>query len=101
MKEIDFNTIKLIILDIDNTLTTSNREITDYTKEIIGMAVEKGIYVVLCSGRTNQYTIEKSKLANASSIVISDNDRFAYLIKGKDEYDYLDYKCPKRGVFLV
>lgn len=78
MKRYNFNKTRLIILDIDNTLTNNSREITKYTQEIIKETVNKGIYVVLCSGRTNQYTIEKSKLCNASPIVISDNGAIIY-----------------------
>ena len=78
MKDFDFNKIKLIILDIDNTIANNNHEITEYTRNIIKEIKNKGIYVVLCSGRSNNHTIEKSKLCNASPIVISDNGAIIY-----------------------
>lgn len=35
MKRYNFNKTRLIILDIDNTLTNNSREITKYTQKII------------------------------------------------------------------
>ncbi len=43
--------IKLIALDLDDTLLNDNREITDLTVQALRECAEKGIYVVLCSGR--------------------------------------------------
>ena len=42
--------IKLIALDLDDTLLNDNREITDGTVEALRQCAERGIYVVLCSG---------------------------------------------------
>lgn len=78
MDNIDFKKIKCLILDIDNTLTNTKREITDYTREIISKIVKKGIYVILCTGRTNQYAIKSSKYCNGSPIVIVDNGALIY-----------------------
>jgi len=43
--------IKLIALDIDDTLLNSNSKITDATKTAIQKALQQGIKIVLCSGR--------------------------------------------------
>ena len=43
--------IKLIALDLDDTLLNDNREITDGNVAALRECVERGIYVVLCSGR--------------------------------------------------
>ncbi len=43
--------IKLIALDLDDTLLNDNREITDKTVEALRLCAQRGIYVVLCSGR--------------------------------------------------
>ncbi len=72
------NKIKCILLDIDFTLTKSDNTISEYTKNVIEKAKKKGIYVILCSGRPNIYTVEKSKLSNTSPIVISDNGAIIY-----------------------
>ena len=64
---------KILFIDLDGTLLNSKGEITSYTKKIIKEAKEKGLYVILCSGRSNNDVIEKSKTVNASPIVISNN----------------------------
>lgn len=43
--------VKLIALDLDDTLLNDNREIPENTILALRKCVEKGIYVVLCSGR--------------------------------------------------
>lgn len=43
--------IKLIALDTDGTLLNSQGEILDSTKEVLKKALDRGIKVVLCSGR--------------------------------------------------
>ena len=43
--------IRLIALDLDDTLLNDNREITDKTVEVLRECAERGIYIVLCSGR--------------------------------------------------
>ena len=48
MKKLD---VKLIALDLDDTLLNENREISGENVEVLRKCAEKGIYVVLCSGR--------------------------------------------------
>lgn len=43
--------IKLIALDLDGTLLSTQKSISDVNKEAIRLAVAKGVKVVLCSGR--------------------------------------------------
>lgn len=43
--------IKLIAIDLDDTLLTDNKVITERNKEALRFAHEKGIKVVLCTGR--------------------------------------------------
>ena len=42
---------KILVLDLDGTLTNSKKEITSYTKEVLIKAQEQGLYLVLASGR--------------------------------------------------
>ena len=70
--------IKILFVDLDGTLTNSKQEISEYTKDILKKATNKGIYIIICSGRPNIYTIKKSQLANATNIVISDNGALIY-----------------------
>ena len=75
---------KIIFIDIDGTLRNDRKEITEKTKEAIHKVVEKGIYVVICSGRPGKYVEEISKEALASSYVIGCN--------GGEIYDYKEKK---------
>jgi hypothetical protein len=43
--------VKLIALDLDDTLLNDDRQISDGNVEALRKCAEKGIYVVLCSGR--------------------------------------------------
>lgn len=43
--------VKLIALDLDDTLLNDDRQITDLTVQALQECAQKGIYVVLCSGR--------------------------------------------------
>lgn len=78
----DLDNIKIVFIDIDGTLVNSKNEVTSRTKESIKKLVDKGIKVVITSGRDVAYTSRMSKEANASSMVISTN--------GGDIFDYSD-----------
>lgn len=43
--------IKMIALDLDNTLLNSNKEISEKNEEVLKKLHAKGIHVVLCTGR--------------------------------------------------
>lgn len=43
--------IKMIGLDLDGTLLTSEKKLTAYTKEVLKKAIEQGIYVLVATGR--------------------------------------------------
>ena len=75
---------KIIFIDIDGTLRNDKKEITGKTKEAIQKAIEKGIYVVICSGRPTKYVEEISKETLASNYVIGCN--------GGEIYDYEEKK---------
>lgn len=49
---------KLIAIDIDDTLLTSKKTITDRNKAAIKRALDQGIKIVLCSGRTHNAMTE-------------------------------------------
>lgn len=76
--------IKIIFADLDGTSLNSNGKFSDYTKNTFKQALDKGIYIVLCSGRANSDMIEKSKDAGSSPIIISSN--------GAMVFDYKDNK---------
>jgi len=54
-------TYKLIAIDMDDTLLTSAKEISVKNKEMIQRALEKGVKVVLCSGRPHAAMYDYAK----------------------------------------
>lgn len=77
-KVIFMNKYKIVFVDIDDTLNPSNGKISEYTKEVIKKVKEKGIKVVVNSGRSTKYAIEKSIEGNLSEYVISSNGAEVY-----------------------
>lgn len=53
---------KLLVLDLDGTLTNSKKEITPYTKEVLIQAQEQGIRLVLASGRPTYGIVPLTKI---------------------------------------
>ena len=90
-KEIS-NNINCILLDIDHTLTTDTEEIPNEITEFFTKIKEK-YHIILITGRTNSYAVEKSKICNASSIVISDNGSVIYNYE-KDKVLYSNFFEP-------
>lgn len=54
-------TIQLIAIDMDNTLLDSNLTISEENKKAINLAIEKGVKVVLCTGRPTNGAIQATK----------------------------------------
>jgi len=75
---------KAIFIDIDGTLRNNKREVTKRTIETIKKVTEKGILVILCSGRPRKYTEDVSKECFASKYIITSN--------GANIYDYEENK---------
>jgi Cof subfamily protein (haloacid dehalogenase superfamily) len=71
---------KAIFIDIDGTLRDNNKNISDRTVNVIKSITDKGIQVVLCSGRQQKYIENISRYCNASKFVISST--------GGSIYDY-------------
>ena len=43
--------IKLVAMDLDNTLLDSNKQISEHTKEVLKEAIRQGVYIVPATGR--------------------------------------------------
>lgn len=65
--------IKAIFIDIDGTLRDSNGNLSAKTIETIKKVNEKGILVILCSGRPREYVENISRQCNASKYIIASN----------------------------
>lgn len=72
---------KLIAIDIDGTLLNSYGEVTDKNKEAIQKALDKGIDVVLASGRMPKAILAISSEINANRYLISGNGATIYDIQ--------------------
>ena len=79
-----FLNVKIVFIDIDGTLVNNRKRVTLKTRKAIRGLVCRGIYVVLTTGRNAFHTIDKSRRALASSIIISSN--------GSEIYDYKNKK---------
>lgn len=103
--------IKMVFLDIDGTIYNSKKEITEYTKRILGKLKERGIHAVLCSGRTNISVCNLSKEMNASKYVIVDNGAFVYdyeedkvIFESTVDFEIIKYfwdYCEKENIQLL
>jgi Cof subfamily protein (haloacid dehalogenase superfamily) len=68
--------IKMIVMDMDDTLLNDNLEISDYTKKVISNAQNKGIKIVLASGRPTPAILkfaEELRLHEFDDYIISYN----------------------------
>ena len=53
--------IKAIFIDIDGTLRDSNRNLSTRTIKAVKDITDKGVLVILCSGRPRKYTEQISR----------------------------------------
>lgn len=67
------NEIKLIAIDMDGTLLNNNYEISLYTKEVIKRAQEKGIHIVLSTGRPLALCYEYHKELDLKTDIVTAN----------------------------
>lgn len=81
MKKLD---VKLIALDLDDTLLNENREISDENVEVLRKCAEKGIYVVLCSGRAEDAILP---FIRRLEIAGKETGRFLIAINGCSIFD--------------
>lgn len=75
---------KAVFIDIDGTLRNSKKQLTQKTIDTVKKVTEKGVLVVLCSGRPRKYTEDVSRACHASRYIITSG--------GGDIYDYEEEK---------
>ncbi|MFN8416422.1 MAG: Cof-type HAD-IIB family hydrolase [Cytophagaceae bacterium] len=99
------STYKMIVLDMDDTLLTDHHTISDRNKQALLAAQEKGIYVVLASGRPTpamttyakdlQLDEYKSHIISFNGAVITDmhsgEDWFTQSLSVEDIHQLYDY----------
>lgn len=75
---------KIVFVDIDDTLNPSNGKVSKRTIETMTKLKNNNIKVVVNTGRSAKYAIEKSKEANLSDYIISSNGAEVYNYKTKE-----------------
>ena len=91
--------IKAIFIDIDGTLRDSNENLREETIEAVKKVTEKGILVILCSGRPKKYTEKISRECFASKYVITSSGAIVYDYE-EDEVLYINEMDKKAVVKL-
>lgn len=74
---------KYIFIDIDGTLTNSNRKVSDKNIDAMQKIEEKDYEIVFCSGRNNDYLVNIANNCNTSQYIISSNGSMIYDNKEK------------------
>lgn len=78
--------IKIVAIDLDGTLLTDNKQITDKTVSVIKQASQVGVKIVLCSGRPLTGVAEHLKklgLSGDNQFVITYNGALVRTIEGR------------------
>lgn len=90
---------KLIAIDIDGTLLNSKSELTNDTIEVLRQASERGIYIVLTSGRMTSVIKEFCRKIGADKFLIAENGASIVDLR-TDEIIYKKY-IPKKVVLDI
>lgn len=75
---------KLVAIDLDGTLLNSEGEVSKENRDAIKLATEKGIYVVLCSGRITTSVKNISQDIGLDKYLISGNGAELYDIQNNE-----------------
>ena len=75
----------IVFVDIDDTLNPSGEKTSEYTKEVMKKLKEQGIKVVVNTGRSAKYAINKSIESNLSEFIISSNGAEVYNYATKEK----------------
>ncbi|WP_163468394.1 Cof-type HAD-IIB family hydrolase [Fusobacterium sp. IOR10] len=83
---------KAVISDLDGTLLNSNHEISDYSKEIIGKIIKKGVKFIIATGRHHKDAMCFKNQLGADSFLVSANGAVVHDYKNKV---IMNYTIPK------
>ena len=91
---------KLIIMDLDGTLLDSYGEVSLENRKSIKKAIDKGIEVVLASGRVSSSVEDLANNLEANDYYISGNGAFLYDMKHK-EVIYENYMSKSKVLDII
>lgn len=87
----DMTKIKLIAIDMDGTLLNDNHEVTPNTLRTLQLVVEKGIYVVLATGRgMSRIKIHEELMALEQPIIAANGADIYYEASGEGEKYFIE-----------
>lgn len=91
---------KMIAMDMDGTLLTSEKEVTERTKEILRQAADMGVKLVVCTGRIFASAKIYAELIGTKAPIIASNG--AYIReKDRDEVVYKKTLTKEEVIKLV
>lgn len=88
---------KLIAMDMDGTLLNSQKQVTEYTKEVLRRASEKGIKLVICTGRIFTSAKSYARIIGTKAPIIASNGAY---IREKDRNEVIYEKYIKKETLL-
>lgn len=91
---------KLVAIDLDGTLLNSYGIVTEYTKQTIKKCIQKGIEIVLASGRPNDSIEAIAKEIGATNYFISGNGALIYDMQ-KRESIYEKYMTKEKVLEII
>lgn len=91
---------KLVAIDLDGTLLNSYGTVTEYTKQTIKKCIQKGIEIVLASGRPNDSIEAIAKEIGATNYFISGNGALIYDMQ-KQESIYEKYMTKEKVLEII
>lgn len=88
---------KLIAMDMDGTLLNSQKQVTEYTKKVLKRASEKGIKLVICTGRIFTSAKSYARIIGTKAPIIASNGAY---IREKDRNEVIYEKYIKKETLL-
>ncbi|MBZ4664475.1 MAG: family phosphatase [Caloramator sp.] len=88
---------KLIAMDMDGTLLNSQKQVTEYTKDVLRRASEKGIKLVICTGRIFTSAKSYARIIGTKAPIIASNGAY---IREKDRNEVIYEKYIKKETLL-
>lgn len=94
------NKYKLIAIDLDGTLLNLYGEVSNTNKQAINMAIQKGIEIVLTSGRMPKAILSIADEINANNYIISGNGASVYDVQN-NKIIYSNYISRKKVLEII
>lgn len=92
--------IKMIALDLDGTTLNSSGHVSEYTKKVLAEAADKGVTVVVSTGRVYTSVPEEVQALEMVDYIISSNGAVIF-DKANKEIIYGNYVSPKAALEAI